>query len=81
MAGWVGVEGGVPWPVGSEQEVMSSWKTRWETLPWRGQLPIRNHLSELSPHNIVERTTPDVERTPLANQIAGNLIKPVPETT
>ena len=60
--GWGTLAGG-----GSEQEVMSSGKTRWETLPWRGQLPIRNHLLELSPLNIVERTTPDVEQIARGN--------------
>ena len=24
----------------------------WKTHPWRGQLPIHNHLLKLSPHNI-----------------------------
>ena len=52
---------------GSEQEVMSSGKTRWETLPWRGQLTIRNHSLALTPHNIVERTTPLAELIPRNN--------------
>ena len=30
---------------GSEQELMSSGKTRWESLPWRGQRPTRKPLT------------------------------------